>query len=108
MTEGRKDDDGKDPWNLVPWDAVRGIVKVLRFGAGKYGERNWENGMAWSRPFSALQRHLTAWWEGDAKDPETGYSHLWHAGCCLFFLISYEIRGVGADDRPVSGVDSND
>jgi hypothetical protein len=78
------------------------VVKVLAFGAGKYSPRNWENGMNWSRPFAALIRHLTAWWEGDSKDPETGYSHLWHAGCCIAFLISYEIRGVGTDDRPNS------
>jgi hypothetical protein len=29
-----------------------------------------------------------------------GYSHLWHAGACVLFLIAYEIRGVGEDDRP--------
>ena len=100
MTEGRKDDAAKDPWHLAPWDAFRAIGCVLRFGAGKYSPRNWENGMAWSRPFAALQRHLTAWWEGDKCDPETGYSHLWHAGCCIVFLIAYEMRKVGTDDRP--------
>lgn len=97
---GRKDDTGKDPWRLFPWDAARGIIKVLAFGAGKYSERNWETGMDWSRPFDACIRHLTAWWEGEKADPETGYSHLWHAGCCILFLIAYEIRGVGKDNRP--------
>lgn len=100
MTEGRKDDSGKEPWHLAPWDAFRAIVKVLRFGADKYAPRNWENGMAWSRPFAALQRHLTAWWEGEKADAETGMSHLWHAGCCIVFLIAYEIRSTGEDDRP--------
>lgn len=97
---GRKDDLGKDQWNLLPWDAVRGIVRVLGFGTRKYDPRNWEKGMAWSRPYAGLMRHMTAWWEGEADDPESGYSHLWHAGCCLLFLIAYEIRGVGEDDRP--------
>lgn len=100
MSEGRKDDHGKDPWHLAPWDAFRAIVAVLRFGAAKYAPRNWENGMAWSRPFSAMQRHLTSWWEGEKADPETGMSHLWHAGCCAVFLIAFEMRGVGTDDRP--------
>ena len=99
-SEGRKDDKGKDPWHLAPWDAFRAIIKVLRFGAEKYAARNWEKGMAWSRPYGALIRHLTSWWEGEAADPETGYSHLWHAGCCVVFLIAYEIRGIGEDDRP--------
>jgi hypothetical protein len=84
----------------MPWDAVRAILKVLWFGARKYKERNWEKGMMWSRPFNALQRHMVAWWEGEANDPETGYSHLWHAGCCILFLITYELRRRGQDDRP--------
>jgi hypothetical protein len=58
--------------------------------------------MSWSRPFSALQRHLAAWWEGECVDPETGMSHLWHAGCCIIFLIAYELRGCGTDDRPAT------
>lgn len=99
-SEGRKDDGGKDPWDLLPWDAVRCIVRVFDFGARKYAPRNWEKGMAWSRCYSALMRHMTAWWEGERQDPETGMSHLWHAGCCILFLIAYELRGVGGDDRP--------
>lgn len=97
---GIKHDDGKLPWHLLPFDAVRAIVAVLAFGAAKYASRNWEAGMDWSRPFAALHRHLAAWWEGERADPETGYSHLWHAGCCILFLIAYELRGVGTDDRP--------
>lgn len=100
LVQGHKDDQGKDPWSLAPFDAFSAIVKVLRFGAEKYAPRNWEKGMLWSRPFDALMRHLTAWWDGEKKDADTGYSHLWHAGCCIVFLIAYEIRGVGQDDRP--------
>jgi len=101
-SEGRKNDSGKDPWHLAPFDAFRAIVAVLRFGADKYAPRNWEQGMDWSRPFSAMQRHLTSWWEGEKADPETGMSHLWHVGCCAVFLIAYEIHKVGNDDRPSS------
>lgn len=97
---GRKDDGAKDPWHLAPWDAFRAIVKVLRLGADKYGERNWEKGMAWSRLFAALHRHLEAWWARERLDPETQLPHIWHAGCCVLFLIAFEIRGIGADDRP--------
>ena len=56
--------------------------------------------MAWSRPFGALMRHMWAWWKGEKADPETGMSHLWHAACCIMFLISYEERQIGNDDRP--------
>lgn len=102
MNEGRKDDQGKLPYHLLPPELMEGIAAVLQFGAAKYSPRNWELGMAWSRPFSALMRHMWAWWRGDKADPETGMSHLWHAGCCLAFLIAYEQRQTGTDDRPTS------
>ena len=101
MNEGRKDDQGKLPYHLLPPELMEGVATVLDFGAKKYAPRNWEMGMAWSRPFSALMRHMWAWWRGEKADPETGYSHLWHAGCCLAFLIAYEQRKAGADDRPI-------
>ena len=100
MSEGRKDDHGKLPYHLLPPELMEGIAAVLQFGAAKYAPRNWEQGMAWSRPFSALMRHMWAWWRGEKADPETGMSHLWHAGCCLAFLIAYEQRRIGSDDRP--------
>lgn len=67
------------------------------------GDRNWELGMKWSRVYGALMRHLWSWWNPlkSSLDEETGKSHLWHAACCLAFLISYEVRGVGEDDRSV-------
>lgn len=100
MTDGTKFDHGKPPYHLLPPDFLHAIVKILAFGATKYGDRNWEKGMAWHRPFSACMRHLWAWWRGDQADPETGESHLWHAACCIMFLVVYEHRGVGEDDRP--------
>lgn len=96
---GVKADAGKVRFDLLPPEPVRGVAEVLTFGARKYAERNWEKGMDWSRPFGALQRHLWAWWEGEDRDPETGYPHLWHAATNIFFLIAYQARGVGKDDR---------
>jgi hypothetical protein len=55
--------------------------------------------MKWGRVYGALMRHLWTWWRGDNLDKETGKSHLWHAVCCLAFLITYEERGIGEDDR---------
>lgn len=100
VDEGRKDDGGKVPHHLIAPEFPDAVARVLAFGAGKYGPRNWEKGMGWSRPFSALMRHMWAWWSGEKADPETGFSHLWHAACCLMFLVAYEQRGAGVDDRP--------
>lgn len=108
-TEGVKHDAEKDRIELFPPEALFAISRVLTFGAKKYADRNWEKGMAWSRCFGACMRHLWAWWAGRAPtsksflfgdlDEETQMSHLWHAGCCIVFLITYEERGIGTDDR---------
>lgn len=97
--EGKKFDENKNRLELLPPELLEGVGRVLTFGAIKYEDRNWEHGMNWSRVFGALMRHMWAWWRGEDKDPETGYSHLWHAGCCVAFLIAYEQRKVGKDDR---------
>lgn len=97
---GVKLDSGKLGWHLLPYDAVCAIIRVIDFGAKKYAARNWELGMDWSRMHSAAMRHMSAWWQREEGDPDTGFSHLWHAGCCILFLIAYELRGKGKDDRP--------
>lgn len=99
-TEGVKFDEGKTPFELLPPELLFGVSEVLEFGAKKYAARNWELGMSWGRVFGALMRHMWKWWGGESTDQETGMSHLWHAGCCIAFLIAYEQRGVGTDDRP--------
>jgi hypothetical protein len=107
--EGVKHDSGKARIELVPPEVVFAVAHVLTFGAVKYNDRNWELGMSWGRVFGALMRHLWAWWGGKGPttksflfedlDSETGMSHLWHAACCIAFLVAYEERGAGTDDR---------
>ena len=89
----------KTRFDLVPWDSVSDIADVLQSGAGKYGAHNWCRGAHWSRYFSALCRHVFAWWRGEDRDRETGKSHLAHAGCCLLFLMEYQRNSWGTDDR---------
>ncbi len=99
-TQGaHKFDQNKLPYELLAPEFLEATANVLRFGATKYGSRNWEKGMAWGRPFGACMRHLWAWWRGEKCDAETGASHLHHAACCLMFLIAYEERQIGEDDR---------
>lgn len=100
MSEGRKDDQEKVRYELLPCSLLHGVAVILTFGAKKYAPRNWELGFAWSRAFGALMRHMWAWWGGENLDPETGKSHLWHAGCELAFLIEFEKTHPELDDRP--------
>ncbi len=99
-TEGLKFDQDKVRLELIPPELLEEVGKVLTYGAKKYADRNWELGMDWSRPFAAAQRHMWAWWGGQDTDPETGYSHLAHALCCLTFLSTYQSRNIGKDNRP--------
>jgi len=97
--EGLKHDGGKPRMELIAPEMMLALGSVLAFGADKYADRNWELGMSWGRVFGALMRHMWAWWRGEQLDAETGFSHLWHAACCIMFLIAYEQRQVGDDDR---------
>ncbi len=99
---GVKFDSEKLPYHLIAPEVLESLAKVLDFGQRKYSARNWEKGMSWSRVFSALMRHMWAWFKRENTDPETGFSHLEHAACCIMFLVAYEQRRVGTDDRPTT------
>jgi hypothetical protein len=89
--DGKKFDQDKALWDLLPLKTVGKIVDVLTFGAKKYSPGNWKIvPNAEDRYFAALMRHLTAWQSGEKTDPESGMSHLAHAGCCLLFLLWFE------------------
>lgn len=86
-----KHDSGKTDWSLMPFEAVEEINKVLEFGAKKYSAHNWAtgDGFRYTRVLNSLFRHLFAWSRGEDLDPESGLSHLSHAGCNILFLIYY-------------------
>lgn len=90
MEQGKKFDQGKVRLDLVPPEVTEAIGVILTFGANKYGDHNWRAGLNYSRVLGALKRHLLAFEKGEKLDEETGKPHLWHAACCLSFLISYE------------------
>lgn len=85
---GLKFDQDKPDFSLLPMNTLTGIVKVLGFGAKKYGRENWKLlDDAKNRYSAALLRHFTAWQSGEKVDEESGMNHLYHMGCCLLFLI---------------------
>lgn len=94
-----KYDGGKPRVDLLPSAPLLAIAEVLGFGADKYAAHNWRKGMDYSRLIGAAYRHLMAYNDGQDKDPESGLSHLAHAGCCILFLLEQEAKGTGTDDR---------
>ena len=100
VTEAVKYDGGKPRFDLIPAEPLVEVAKVFTMGAAKYGDRNWEMGMEWSRVFSAMQRHLWAFWAGENLDQESGLHHLAHAAFGCLALIWYALYNIGTDDRP--------
>lgn len=94
-----KFDQSKIPLELLSPVALNMIGEVMAFGAKKYAAHNWRKGMAWSRLIGAALRHLFAYLGGEDKDPESGLSHIAHAGCCVMFLLEYIAKDLGEDDR---------
>lgn len=81
-----KFDQEKPRMDLLDADALEGLAKVLTFGATKYAAHNWRNGINNSRLVAALLRHTFAILRGEYTDPESGYQHIDHIGCCWMFL----------------------
>jgi hypothetical protein len=98
--EGKKFDDDKLRMDLLSIQAIEGIAEILTFGAKKYGDRNWEKGLNYSRVFAALLRHLFAWWQGEDIDPESGLHHIDHVACNAHFLQHFIKTISGLDNRP--------
>lgn len=93
MTESKKFDTDKPRWALLPMWVLEPVVKVLTFGAKKYGDNNWQNLVEFEdRYTSAFLRHFVAWQRGEKVDPESGHAHIAHMICNLIFLLWKEIK----------------
>jgi len=98
--------EAKPPMELVPKALTRAAARALGYGAAKYAPNNWRRGMRWGEVFGGLQRHLTAWNEGEdidsKEDGGSGLNHLDHAAACLGFLchMIQDERYKKMDDRP--------
>lgn len=99
MTEGRKDDNGKLRFDLLPVEPLRKLVDVYTRGARKYADNNWRQGLAYGRVFGAMMRHAWAWWGGEQDDPENGQHHLAAVAWGALTLIELEQTHPELDDR---------
>lgn len=95
MNSGIKHDYGKLRYDLIPYNALDEVVKVLTFGSKKYSDGNWkqvENGQ--QRYEAAIGRHLSAHMQKELLDKE---SECYHMACVaadalfvLHFLLNKE------------------
>jgi len=90
--DAKKNDDGKLRTDLLPIDALREVIKILGYGANKYGEHNWKNGLEQKRIIAALLRHTFEIMDGNVIDSESHLMHAAHVACNALFLIHYQLK----------------
>lgn len=91
----------KTPFSTVSAPVIAEIGVAMAEGARKYGRHNYRDvGVLASVYYDATLRHLTAWWEGQDIDPDSGLSHITKALASLTVLRDTMIRGNWRDDRP--------
>lgn len=90
--KGTKYDTGKLRYDLFPPECLQEVVKILTFGAEKYGTGNWQNDLEEDRIYAAMMRHVEAWRMGEDMDEESGNPHLAHAMCNIIFLLWYNLK----------------
>lgn len=101
--KGVKYDKRKLRLDLLPFDALMGIATTLTMGAVKYEDRNWEQGLTFSRVMRALLGHILAWWMGVEIDAETGLKHIDQVGVNAVMLSHFAKdpeKYQEFDDRP--------
>ena len=93
----------KVPFSTVPSEVVAEIGLAMLEGARKYGRHNYRiAGVRSSVYYDALFRHITAWWEGEDIDPDSGLNHVIKALSTLTVLRDAMINDKLTDDRPPS------
>lgn len=99
MSGGKKYDTGKPRMDLLEYTSLAEMAKVMGYGADKYDTYNWKKGIDYSRLYAAALRHLGQFWDGQDTDPETGISHIAHAGCNIMMLLWMIQNRKDLDDR---------
>lgn len=105
---GVKYDQDKLRYDLISPMSNEATAKVLTYGAKKYNDRNWENGIAYSRLYRAALGHLQDFWRRNDIDSESSLRHLDHAAANIHMLQHLSIVGPKMDDRPKYNVIADD
>jgi len=97
----------KAPLRFVPPSLAIAVAPVLELGGIKYNDGqpvNWRRyPVRYSVYYEAALRHMSAHYDGQEFDPESGLPHTWHATACLAIIIDATLNGTIVDDRPLPG-----
>lgn len=93
----------KVPFSTIPAGPIAEVGLAMLEGALKYGRHNYRAvGVRSSVYYDAALRHLTAYWEGQDIDPDSGLPHVSKAMACLLVLRDSQLMENVVDDRPPS------
>lgn len=91
----------KAPLSTLPTGPIYEIALAMLEGARKYGRHNYRvMGVKASVYYDAAMGHITAWWEGEDIDPDSGIHHLGKAMACLAVIRDSMMMENWIDDRP--------
>lgn len=64
----------EERFDLIPTGPLAELARHYGAGAKKYADHQWRQGYEWSKSYSAIHRHLNAFWSGEDYDvcPEDG------------------------------------
>lgn len=96
---GVKYDSGKVRLDLIPVEFTVGTGKALTFGANKYGQHNFRQGIDYQRLLGAAKRHIEAELAGIEQDRESGLEHWMHAAASLAMYAFMKKNRPQNDDR---------
>ena len=99
MERATRHNEGKLRWSLVDFNSFSPMVKVLEFGAKKYGIDNWKKGLYTTQICESMLRHIFAYLDGENLDEDSGLSHIGHIQANSMFLGFMDLKIPQFDDR---------
>lgn len=96
---GTKHDGAKPNLALIPIEAVWALGESLTYGAKKYGDDNFREGLNVRRQLSASLRHIYQALEVEDIDAESGCLHLGNALASIAMAIYTIKHNPDFDDR---------
>lgn len=91
----------KAPMSTLPAGPMYEVALAMLEGSRKYGRHNYRvMGAKASVYYDAAMGHITAWWEGEDIDLESGIHHLGKAMACLVVVRDSMMMDNWVDDRP--------
>ena len=80
-------------YDLVKWEFIREMAKVMHEGCENHGENNWTNGMPRSTVINHMFEHWHQYLEGDRKEP-----HLAKMAFGLMALWYYDVNDIDVEE----------